>query len=145
MEFFAGSIITLLIAAYLYDRIKIDSTSYGNKKIVYRQSRLHSTVMQNYDYHFMYRIPQKIVSQASKFLEKNSTRVVFYEQNAYWIANNTLFVADMINGQVDQNSAKVVDTMALDKVELNKLSIIVEKLTEESIGDNRNPGNEKFF
>ena len=56
-----------------------------------------------------------------------------------------LLTANIIDGNIDQNSTKGVDTMGVDKVELNKLSMIVDKLTEESINDNRNSGNEELF
>jgi hypothetical protein len=58
------------------------------------------------------------------------TRVVFVENQAYWIKNNTLFVADMEDDMVDEATTREVDTMAMDKVQLEKVIYIVEALTE---------------
>jgi hypothetical protein len=58
------------------------------------------------------------------------TRVVFLENQAYWIKNNTLFVADMEEGFVDEQTTREVDTMGMDRVQLEKVIHIVEALTE---------------
>ena len=58
------------------------------------------------------------------------TRVVFVENQAYWIKNNTLFVADMDEGMVDEDTTREVDTMGMNKVQLEKVIHIVDALTE---------------
>lgn len=61
---------------------------------------------------------------------------------AYWIADNKVFEAPMSpDGMIEYESASPIDTMALSKVELDKLSFIVEKLTEGNSDDRSNTGH----
>jgi hypothetical protein len=48
----------------------------------------------------------------------------------YWIVNNTFYVADIVDGNVEENTTRLVDTMTMDKVQLDKIMFIVEKLRE---------------
>jgi hypothetical protein len=63
------------------------------------------------------------------------------EHHAYWIANNALQVAKIIDGIVQEDSAKKVDMMGMDKVELEEMIFIVEKLTEGKSNDRWSSGN----
>jgi hypothetical protein len=65
-----------------------------------------------------------------KYFDSINLRILVLEEQAYWIKNNAVFVADVINGEIEKDTAKEVDTMAMDKVQLNKLMFIVEKLKE---------------
>lgn len=143
MEYFLGSAITLAIV-FLLER-KLSKDSYPQMKLRYSQSRSHALFpltrsTQYYTY-------QDLNTQSTKHnSSKNETRVVLHEDDAYWIAGNTLFTAKLNGDNIDRESTKIVDTMALDKVELNKLMIIVDKLTEGTDkNDNGNPGNKDIF
>jgi hypothetical protein len=70
--------------------------------------------------------------------------VLILEDNAYWIKDNSVYQGIMINGNVDQENIKKLDTMDMDKVELNKLSYIVEMLTKGEKNDRSNPGYPKL-
>jgi hypothetical protein len=66
------------------------------------------------------------------------------DDKAYWIKNNTVFVSEIIDGDlssISESTAKVVDMMALDKVELDKMVFIVETLTEGLTNDSSGSGN----
>ncbi len=66
-------------------------------------------------------------------------RIAILDGTAYWISNNSVMMASIDeNGFVDKESAKPIDTMGMDRVELDKLSFIVERLTE---GNNDDSGN----
>ncbi len=61
---------------------------------------------------------------------------------AYWINDNKLFEAPISEeGLIDYSSSSPIDTMTMDKVELDKISFIVEKLTEGDNDDRSNPRN----
>ena len=62
------------------------------------------------------------------------------DDRAYWIKDNTFYEANLVDGEVDKNTTKVVDTMTMDKVELDKMAFIVQKLTEGTRNDFGNPG-----
>jgi hypothetical protein len=69
-------------------------------------------------------------TQSMKHFDSINLRILILEEQAYWIKNNAVFVAEVINGEIEKDTAKEVDTMAMDKVQLNKLMFIVEKLKE---------------
>jgi hypothetical protein len=66
---------------------------------------------------------------------------MFLDGRAYWIKDNQFYCADLVNGNVDQETAKPVDTMGMDKVQLDKMFFIVQKLTEGKADDRRSSGN----
>lgn len=80
-------------------------------------------------------------TQAKKHWDKMHVRVVFSDTEAFWIADNKLFRAFLVDGRVDEDSTQVVDTMTMDKVELDRVMFIVEKLTEGLANDSGNSGN----
>lgn len=66
-------------------------------------------------------------------------RVAIIDNLAYWISDNAVFVAGINeDGFIDKESARPIDTMGMDKVELDKIGFIVERLTE---GNNNDSGN----
>lgn len=85
-----------------------------------------------------------VVTQATKHEDRDKVKVVIMEDKAYWIKDNAVFQAEVLDGNFDHNEGKVVDTMGMDKVELDKLSFIVETLTEGDNNDSSNPGHKKF-
>jgi hypothetical protein len=73
----------------------------------------------------------KVNTQATKHHENNLVRIIFVESQAYWIRSNVFYTADLDEmGLVDFDSTRAVDTMTMSKVQLDKMSFIVEKLTE---------------
>ena len=66
------------------------------------------------------------------------------DSSAYWIKDNSLYTANVIDGNVDSDTTQPVDTMKMNNLELTKLMMIVEKLREDDDNDNRNTGNKKF-
>ena len=85
-----------------------------------------------------------IKTQATEFDKKQYIPVVLVDQQAYWISNNTLFVADEIDGAIDKDTTRAVDTMAMDKVQLDKTIFIVDTLTEGAQDDNWNSRNKNL-
>jgi hypothetical protein len=66
-------------------------------------------------------------------------KIMIVKDRAYWIKDNTFYVATVVDGQVNKETAKEVDTMAMSKVELDEMMFIVEKLREDN-NDSRGPG-----
>jgi hypothetical protein len=79
----------------------------------------------------LFKIPRLEETQMSKHQKTMQIRVIFVGNEAYWIKDNAFYVATTIDGMIDHESAKVVDTIGMDKVQLDKMSFIVEKLTED--------------
>lgn len=73
----------------------------------------------------------KLNTQATKYQNSNLLRIIFVDKQAYWIKESVFYTADLDDfGFIDAESTRAVDTMTMDKVQLDKMSFIVEKLTE---------------
>jgi hypothetical protein len=61
--------------------------------------------------------------------------------DAYWIEDNRVYTAKFEDGIIDQENKKTVDMTTIDKVELDKMIFVVERLTEGLSNDSGNSGN----
>lgn len=127
MEYALGSIIT--VAVIMLTRFIVSRHPLEMPPIIrYSQSHVHRLISPF--------IPSNAemkpfpVTQASEYLDKISLRVVFLEGKAYWIKDDKFYVAEAEGHMVDHESATEVDTMAMDKVQLDKIMLVVEKLAE---------------
>jgi hypothetical protein len=128
MEFLLGSVATILAILVLRAAIIKDLDKNSKISIRYSQSHIYEIIKEFIPDNFFLK---KQRDTQSRLYEKSMyTRVVFLDNEAYWIKNNALFVADMEEGVVAENTARVVDTMGMDKVQLEKVIHIVEALTE---------------
>lgn len=141
MEFFLGFVFSFILIWAIRTFIARSQVNekYAISKIVYRQSYIYSLVGQKMADLIMPK-PQGR-TQSRDLLSKNEIRVVFSDNQAYWIKDSLFYQADVVNGKIDNSTTKIVDTMALDSVELDKMFFIVQKLTE---GNNNDGGNSGF-
>jgi hypothetical protein len=86
-------------------------------------------------------IKDVVKTQSQNFEDRMHVRVVLTDSQAFWILNNTLFVAEQVNGMIEKDTTRPVDTMGMDKVELDKTAIIVDALTEGGEDDYRSTRN----
>jgi hypothetical protein len=140
LEFFAGSLFTIFLIAitrrvFLQLDFKKKYLSIG--KIVYRQSHVHDLV--GAELGKLINLTQKNNTQSRNLMASQDLRVVFVDSLAYWIKDNCLYQASVIDGKIDDFSKKRVDTMGMNKVELDKMFFIVQKLTEGKKNDGRDP------
>jgi hypothetical protein len=143
MEYLVGSLATI-IAFVIYHRLTRESfeeISKVGQRITYSQSYmfnlLHPLIPSN-DY-LKKLNPKK--TQSYLHHEKLYIKIMFYEDKAYWIKDNKFFTADMVDGKIVEDSEKTVDTMAMDKVELDKMAFIVDMLTKGKTDDRGITGN----
>lgn len=136
MEYLLGSLVTLLASSIVYRYVSSQKEYQSRINVQYRQSYNFSLIQP----WASLAMPRKdLITQSTKFSDKNSTRVVISNDTAYWIFNNQLLQADVIDGKVDGNTTQTVDTMGLDAVELDNLAFIVDKLTEGKNDEGSNP------
>ena len=83
---------------------------------------------------------QKKDRQSNTISRQNTVRTFFDLDVAYWIEDGTVFSAEHDNQEIDYETKNVVDMMAIDSIELKKMTFIVEKLTEGATDDRGNPG-----
>lgn len=138
MEYFLGSLITLVT---IFFAIRINKNKLPEQRTFVRYSQAYK--VEGLRDLMKQMITPKPVSktQARKHTSDISTRVLFLNDNAYWIKDNALYTAKLIDGKVDNESTKPVDTMGMDKVQLDKTIFIVSKLTEGFEDDRSNTGN----
>jgi hypothetical protein len=144
VEYFLGSlvtILTLIVASRLLYR-KIEDTKL--KTISYSQSYIYDMISPLLPSESLLRPFLPIATQSKKHQSKINIRVVFLEGKAYWIKDNQFYVAKAENGVVLDDTTSQVDIMGMDKVELDKMIFIVDRLTEGTDNDRRNSGDQKF-
>ncbi len=129
MEYLIGSIVTFVMLAYMANKVR-KNVSVKARPIEYSQIRAYENVKMFLP-ELLYQKPRLPETQLSKYNKSLQMKVIFIENQAYWISNNTVFCADLENGLVNQSTTKPIDTMGMDKVELDKMSFIVEMLTED--------------
>lgn len=139
MEYLIGSLLTIFTMVIFSRSIRRVHTSNVPVLVKYSQSHMHNLLKPL----MPYLVPElrRKVTQATKHSQKTQIRVIFTEEEAYWITNNKLYVAQLMDGIVDEDTTQVVDTMSMDKVQLDRMIFIVEKLTEGLTNDSSNSGN----
>jgi hypothetical protein len=69
-------------------------------------------------------------TQSRKHEERTKIRVIIVDNQAYWVKDNVFYTADMVHGDVDKETTRTVDTMAMNKVQLDKMIFIMDRLQE---------------
>jgi len=145
MDFFAGSLITLLVSAVVYRLIVKERKSLSFFAPKYTQSynyRLLKPILGDHPVYDV--INEKMRTQATDHFDSKHIRMVIMDDYAYWIRNNVLVCAELNEEGFDEKTTKEVDIMGMDKVELNKMITVVDKLTEGNKHDGGSPGDKKF-
>jgi hypothetical protein len=137
MEYLLGSLVTILTIVLVRMWIHPDRLPYVNP-IKHRQSHIYEISKDFLGYY----VPpfKELNTQAYNYFKENSLRVLMVNDKAYWIQNNNLLVSDVIDGEIADETTKKVDTMSLDKVQLEEIAFVVEKLTEGMKNDGGNSG-----
>jgi hypothetical protein len=144
MEYAIGSVVTILTMLVFSRIYSSRSEPYKALKVMHTQSRIFELVKPAIPF-IMSKPIEPMISQASLYEKKTHIRVIVSDGKAYWIYDNRLYQSDFIDGEFDKESGKLVDTMTLSKVELDKMSFIVDRLNNEGGNfDYRNTGNEGF-
>lgn len=137
MEYFLGSLITLLIMSYFGKRTA-QSIAKPTKQLQYSQAYIDNLVSEKILEELLPEQTQ-IKTQATEHFKKDEVRVIIIENEAYWIVEQTLYMASIVDGAVDNDTTKKVDTMTMDDVQLEKTQFIVQKLTEGKGNDSGYP------
>ena len=137
MEVLLGSVITFAII-FCFQKLFGEDLKNKQIKIRYSQSHIFSLMpLKN----FFINEKSMPITQSTRHHDQNSRRIIFYDNLAYWISDNALVSAEIIEGDFKKENAKPVDTINMDRVQLDNIKFIVEKLTEGIDNDHRNSGN----
>jgi hypothetical protein len=139
MEYFLGSAITM-IAMFVTTRL-ISSTKINKKSNIprYSQSHMHMLIFPLLPEIKKYK--KKMITQSSKHEEKINIRVVILDNKAYFVKNGTFYCAEMNGTEIDKASATSVDTIGMDKVQLDKMLFIMDQLRDGKKNDSGYTGN----
>lgn len=145
MEYILGAIITLGTVAFVSNRFNKSKAMKVSVNVRYSQSRAFELMKPLNIFNQMLEMVQNpIITQTTKHNDSMHVKVVIADNEAYWISNNKFYVADVRDKMVVQESTREVDTMAMDDVELKKISEIVEILRKEDKNDRGSSGNKKL-
>ncbi len=136
MEYFLGSLITLLIMSYFGKR---SAQVLSKKPVRIRLSQAYIDALITNKIIEEILPPPKKKTQSINHQKGEEVRVIIIEGKAYWIVQQTLYVAEIVDGMVDNDTTKKVDTMTMDNVQLEKTQFIVQKLTEGKGNDSGYP------
>jgi hypothetical protein len=139
MEYLVGSALTILVCYFLFKNFILTISPPPKIKISYSQSNIHEQIKDFLPPLSSIRI--KKITQSSKHRDQKSVKVIIIDGFAYWIAENKFYVATVDENGVDRDAATVVDTMSMDRVELDKMLFIMDKLREGKAHDSGSSGN----
>jgi hypothetical protein len=131
--------LTLCLLSYILYR---SSKRKVFPKIAYSQSGIHMMV-KDFLPKTLYE-KRTVISQALKHIEKNSVKVIFIEDNAYWVSNNIFYCAEAVGGNVNIDTTKPVDTTNMSKKDIEKMLFILDNLQNGSNDDSSSAGNERL-
>jgi len=129
-----GITITILLVLMTYVLV---SKSKTTREPVISQSMLHY----RYSNINKYSRRLKTKTQSREHFNKNNFKVIIVDNQAYWIKDNIFYQAPMIDQSIDKESAQQVDTTDMNKVQLDQMLFILDKLREGINDDSRGSGN----
>jgi hypothetical protein len=140
MEYFLGSAVTLL-AMFITTRLILPR----NKKNIrspfrYRQSQIFETVKPLLPLIDFIEKP-RVKRQSSNHVDKVNIRVIIVDSLAYWVKDNIFYVADIDGMDIQKDTARIVDTIHMDKVQLDKMLFIMDQLRDGKDNDSGSSGN----
>jgi hypothetical protein len=139
MKYFLGSLSTLIVifvvAKFFYSNTEIKKTN----TIRYSQTHIYELIKPLVATSEINKVVKN--SQSKKYNEKINIKVIIMDDMAYWIKDNIFYMANMVDGFVDKDTTRTVDTMAMNKVQLDKMLFIMDRLREGKHDDSGNSGN----
>lgn len=141
MEYLTGFFSAILLF-YIFAKINISKNITKEvkiQKLKYSQSHIHSLMSDLIPKDMLKPKPKKTQSRIHD--NKSHIKVIIMDNNAYWIRDNAFYMADVsIDGTVNKETTRRVDTESMNKVQLDKMLFIVDQLRKEEDDDNRSSG-----
>lgn len=139
MEYFLGSAITM-IAMFITTRlISSQKNTVTKSPFRYSQSHIHEIISPLVPDIRNYKKP--VIRQSTHQEEKTNIKVVIFDNKAYFVKDGTFYCAEMHGTEIDGANATLVDTIGMDKVQLDKMLFIMDQLRDgkkDDSGDSRN-------
>ena len=131
------SLTTIVIYTILNLAVKKGKKYFA--KVIYTQSSIHQ-IVKNFIPNDLFDLP-KPESQANKHVKNNTVKVIILEDQAYWVHNNKFYVADAIDGSVDSETVRPIDTNNMSKRDIDKMLSILDSLRNGNSDDSGSTRN----
>ena len=138
-QYFIAIGLTLCFSTYILYKGRKTRSFPG---IVYSQSSIH-LMIKDFLPKTLYERPRQ-QSQSLKHIEKNTIKVIFIEDKAYWVSNNIFYCAEAIGGNVNIDTTEPIDTSSMSKKDIDKMLFILDNLKNGSNDDSSSTGNERL-
>lgn len=135
MGYFLSLGLTILFVSYILIKRKKSPLT----KLRYSQSSIFY-VIKDYIPKNMFE-KKRMITQSINHMEKNTIKVFFVDDKAYWVKNNMFFYADAPGGVVDIETASPVNTESMSKYDIDKMLFILDNLKNRDINDSGSTGN----
>jgi hypothetical protein len=132
LGFFSTLFIFFIVARFASTRFTIENAKNPYR---YSQKNIHHLVS---PYIGGIKKPNKKTQSINHF-NKTNLKVIIVDGEAFWVKDNTLYTAKMTQDGVDKETTSVVDTMSMDKVQLDKMLFIIDQLRDGDNNDSRGP------
>lgn len=113
---FAASLAIIII---INKRGKISARS-----VMYSQSEMHNLLKK----YAPEKMEEKPISQLRKHAKKNSIKIIVIDNEAYWVADNIFYTAELVKNSPDFVNAKPVDTSKMSQQEIDKMMFVLDNL-----------------
>jgi hypothetical protein len=140
MEYFLGSLTTLVVIAIVSYVIKPSDLPRQKPFMRYSQSHIFEIVKPLLPLVSLIDRPP-VKRQSTVHEDRTHVRVIILDSHAYWIRDNMFYMADIIQNDIKKETARVVDTIGMDKVQLDKMLFIMDQLREGKTNDSGSSGD----
>lgn len=134
---FGAAGITLAVLLFLFAYTIYNRPKKNEEPLIISQSM----ILQRYVQNKQYGKNLKIKTQSRKYHEKMNIKVIIVDDNAYWVKDNIFYTAPMIDEHIDSDMVQEVDTISMDRVQLEQMLFIMDKLREGIDNDSRSSGD----
>ncbi len=140
MEYFLGSAITMLAMFFTTRFVFPRTKKYRTSRFRYSQTQIFETVKPLLPLLDFVEKP-RVKRQSTNHVDKVNIRVIIVDSLAYWVKDNTFYVADIDGMEIQKDTARIVDTIHMDKVQLDKMLFIMDQLRDGKDNDSGSSGN----
>jgi hypothetical protein len=139
VDFIAGAV-TITIILYLAMKYfeKLYSISEEPKRYNFTQSSLHEMIKPLLPKD-IFKVENK-KTQSYEYEKRTNVRVIILDGMAYWIKDNQFYESEINEQGIDKERSRIVDTIGMDKVQLDKMLFIMDKLREGLSNDSGDSG-----
>lgn len=139
MEYLIGSLATFIVINMM-SKVMLKNKNMQQKiRFAYQQSHIFELVKPLLPDIKSLKPERK--SQSINHENKTNVKVIIMGDQAFWIKDNMFYTANMDGHMINKETTRRVDTMAMDKVELDKMLFIMDQLRDRKINDSGSSGD----